>query len=341
VNPPAVQELRGARRRFLLEHRLATPWPQANRETFMFTSTFRRNALRTTALAVALLAAACAPAKREEAQVLTQTQSVAFTRDMKTDFTNGIWGTQTMTPPADLLLTKQSNLIGNRVTDSSGTPWGTVAFMMVEANQQQRPMYAVVAADGVADTYIAVPMSAIRASGGGLQVDTPVAQLNRVPKYTFAGLQARHAVASNSPPLTATPIITPAPVAIVPSGTMVAAPMVVAPAPMVVSPAPVAVMPAPESVNLSTRSDLVGRAFVDSYGNQLGTVNYVAVMPGTADARYVVVSGPMFGAGNQIFVPASQIHMSGGRVMADVPTSTLAQSQRFQTGEMQRFVVVN
>ncbi|MGE0271669.1 MAG: PRC-barrel domain-containing protein, partial [Alphaproteobacteria bacterium] len=217
----------------------------------------------------------------------------------------------------------------------------TVAFMMVEANQQQRPMYAVVAADGVADTYIAVPMSAIRASGGGLQVDTPVAQLNRVPKYTFAGLQARHAVAANSPPLVApvittvaTPIITPAPVAIVPSGTVVAAPMIVAPA-------PVAVMPAPESVNLSTRSDLVGRAFVDGYGNQLGTVNYVAVMPGTADARYVVVSGPTFGAGNQIFVPASQVHMSGGRVMSDVPTATLVQSQRFQAAEMQRFVVLN
>jgi hypothetical protein len=321
----------------------------------MFNSTFRRNALRTTALAAVLLAAACAPAKKEEAQTLTHTQSVAFTRDMKMDFANGIWGTQTMTPPADLLLTKQSNLIGNRISDSAGTQFGTVAFMMVEANQQQRPMYAVVAADGVADTYIAVPMSAIRTSGGGLQVDTPVAQLNRVPKYTFSGLRARHAVASNSPPLAApvvatvaTPLITPAPVTVVPSGTVVAAPMVVAPAPMVVAPAPVAVapapvmvMPAPESVNLTTRSDLVGRAFVDGYGNQLGTVNYVAVMPGTADARYVVVSGPTFGAGNQIFVPASQVHMSGGRVMADVPTATLVQSQRFQAGEMQRFVVLN
>lgn len=307
----------------------------------MFNPTFRKHVLRTTALAVVLFAAACAPAKREEAQVLTQTQSVAFTRDMKTDFTNGIWGTQTMTPSSDLLLTKNSNLIGSRVSDSNGVFWGTVAFMMVEANQQQRPMYAVVAADGVSDTYIAVPMSAVRMAGGGVQVDTTVADLNRVPKYTFAGLQRRHAVASNSAPLVApvvatvaTPIITPAPVAIVPSGTMVAAPMIVAPA-------PVAVMPAPESVNLSTRSDLVGRAFVDGYGNQLGTVNYVAVMPGTADARYVVVSGPMFGAGNQIFVPASQVHMSGGRVMADVPTATLVQSQRFQAAEMQRFVVLN
>lgn len=307
----------------------------------MFDSAFRRNALRTTAMAAVLVAAACAPAQKEQAQTLTHTQSVAFTRDMKVDFENGIWGTQTMTPPADLLLTKQSNLIGNRVADSSGTPWGTVAFMMVEANPQQRPMYAVVAADGVADTYIAVPMSAIRASGGGLQVDTPVAQLNRVPKYTFAGLQARHAVASNSPPLVApviamapAPIITPAPVMVVPSGTVVAAPMIVAPV-------PAAVVPAPESVNLSMRSDLVGRAFVDSAGNQLGTVNYVAVMPGTADARYVVVSGPVFGAGNQVFVPASQIHMSGGRVMADVPTATLVQAQRFQATDMQRFVVLN
>lgn len=307
----------------------------------MFNPRFRKHVLRTTALAVVLFAAACAPAKREEAQVLTRTQSVAFTRDMKTDFTNGIWGTQTMTPSSDLLLTKNSNLIGSRVSDSNGVSWGTVAFMMVEANQQQRPMYAVVAADGVSDTYIAVPMSAVRMAGGGVQVDTTVADLNRVPKYTFAGLQRRHAVASNSAPLVApvvatvaTPIITPAPVAIVPSGTVVAAPMIVAPA-------PVAVMPAPESVNLSTRSDLVGRAFVDGYGNQLGTVNYVAVMPGTADARYVVVSGPMFGAGNQIFVPASQVHMSGGRVMADVPTATLVQSQRFQAAEMQRFVVLN
>ena len=313
----------------------------------MFNPTFRKHALRTTALAVVLFAAACAPAKREEAQVLTQTQSVAFTRDMKTDFTNGIWGTQTMTPPADLLLTKQSNLIGNRISDSSGTQFGTVAFMMVEANQQQRPMYAVVAADGVADTYIAVPMSAIRTSGGGLQVDTPVAQMNRVPKYTLSGLQARHAVASNSPPLVApapvmvsAPYFTPAQVVVVPGGAVVTtAPMVMAPA--VVAAAPVSVMPAPESVNLTTRSDLVGRAFVDGYGNQLGTVNYVAVMPGTADARYVVVSGPSFGAGNQIFVPASQVHMSGGRVMANVPTATLVQSQRFQAVEMQRFVVLN
>jgi len=316
----------------------------------MFNSTFRRNASRTTALAVVLLAAACAQGPRQnmgaggQAETLTQTQSVAFTRDMKVDFQNGIWGTQTMTPPADLLLTKQSNLIGSRISDSGGMPWGTVAFMMVEANQQQRPMYAVVAADGVVDTYIAVPMSAIRTSGGGLQVDTPVAQLNRVPKYTLAGLQTRHAVASNSPPLIAlapmvvsTQYFTPATtMTVVPGGAVVAA------APMMVMPAPVAtVMPAPESVNLSTRSDLVGRAFVDSAGNQLGTVNYVAVMPGTADARYVVVSGPIFGAGNQVFVPASQIHMSGGRVMADVPTATLVQSQRFQTTDMQRFVVLN
>ncbi len=49
----------------------------------------------------------------------------------------------------------------------------------------------------------------------------------------------------------------------------------------------------------------------------------------------------MFGAGNQIFVPASQVHMSGGRVMANVPPANLAQSQRFQAAEMQRFVVVN
>lgn len=308
----------------------------------MFNSTFRRNALRTTALAAVLLAAACAPAQKEQAQTLTQTQSVAFTRDMKLDFQNGIWGTQTMTPPADLLLTKQSNLIGNRISDSSGTQFGTVAFMMVEANQQQRPMYAVVAADGVADTYIAVPMSAIRASGGGLQVDTPVADLNRVPKYTFAGLQTRHAVASNSPPLVATaPVMvstqyfTPAIMTGVPGG------MAVVGSPMMVSAPTAVVMPAPETVNLSTRSDLVGRAFVDAAGNQLGTVNYVAVMPGTADARYIVVSGPVFGAGNQVFVPASQIHMSGGRVMADVPTATLVQSQRFQTTDMQRFVVLN
>jgi len=315
----------------------------------MFNSSFRKHALRTTALAVVLFAAACAPAKREEAQVLTQTQSVAFTRDMKVDYANGIWGTQTMTPSSDLLLTKNSNLIGSRVSDRNGVSWGTVAFMMVEANQQQRPMYAVVAADGVSDTYIAVPMSAIRTAGGGVQVDTTVADMNRVPKYTFAGLQRRHAVASNSAPLVApvvatvaTPLITAAPgtVAVVPGAGVVAAPMVTTP--MVVAAAPAAtVMPAPESVNLSTRSDLVGRAFVDGYGNQIGTVNYVAVMPGTADARYVVVSGPMFGAGNQIFVPASQVHMSGGRVMADVPTATLAQSQRFQAGEMQRFVVLN
>ncbi|MCX7355215.1 MAG: PRC-barrel domain-containing protein [Alphaproteobacteria bacterium] len=110
------------------------------------------------------------------------------------------------------------------------------------------------------------------------------------------------------------PYFTPAQVVVVPGGAVVTtAPMVMAPA--VVAAAPVSVMPAPESVNLTTRSDLVGRAFVDGYGNQLGTVNYVAVMPGTADARYVVVSGPSFGAGNQIFVPASQVHMSGGRVM--------------------------
>lgn len=315
----------------------------------MLNSTFRKYALRTTALAVVLFATACAPAKREEAQVLTQTQSVAFTRDMKIDYANGIWGTQTMTPSADLLLTKNSNLIGSRVSDSNGVSWGTVVFMMVEANQQQRPMYAVVAADGVSDTYIAVPMSAVRVAGGGVQVDTTVADLNRVPKYTLAGLQRRHAVASNSPPLVApavataaTPLITAAPgtVAVIPGAGVVAAPVVMAP--VVVAPAPAtAVTPAPQNVNLSTRSDLVGRAFVDSYGNQLGTVNYVAVMPGTVDARYVVVSGPMFGAGNQVFVPASQVHMSGGRVMADVPTATLAQSQRFQAAEMQRFAVVN
>ena len=307
----------------------------------MINSNCRRNILRTTALAVLLFAAACAPAKRDEAQTLTHTQSVAFTRDMKVDFTNGIWGTQTMTPSSDLLLTKNSNLIGTRVSDSNGVTFGTVAFMMVEANKQQRPMYAVVAADGVADTYIAVPMSGVRTAGGGMQVDTTVAELNRVPKYTLAGLQTRHAVASNSPPLVApvvatvaTPIITPAPVAVGPSGTVVTAPRVIVPT-------SAAVMPAPESVNLSTRSDLVGRAFVDAYGNQLGTVNYVAVLPGTADARYVVVSGPTFGAGNQIFVPASQVHMSGGRVMADVPTTTLVQSQRFQAVDMQRFVVLN
>lgn len=331
----------------------------------MSTSSLRRNALRTTALAAVLLAAACSQGPRQnmaagsQGENLTQTQSVAFTRDMKIDFTNGIWGTQTMTPSADLLLTKNSGLIGSRVSDANAVPWGTVAFMLVEATPQQRPMYAVVAADGVADTYVAVPMSAVRTAGGGLQVDTTIADLNRVPKYTFAGLQTRHAVASNSPPLVApvitavaTPLITPAPmIAVVPGGTaVVAQPMVVAPAPTVVAqpvmvtPAPAVVAPImanPETVHLSTRSDLVGRAFVDSMGNPLGTVNYVAVMPGTTDARYVVVSGPTFGAGNQIFVPVSQIHMSGGRVMADVPTATLMQSQRFSYSEMQRFAVAN
>jgi len=124
---------------------------------------------------------------------------------------------------------------------------------------------------------------------------------------------------------------------VAPAPAVVAQPLVVTAAPAVVAP----IMANPETVHLSTRSDLVGRAFVDSMGNPLGTVNYVAVMPGTTDARYVVVSGPPFGAGNQVFVPISQIHMSGGRVMADVPTATLMQSQRFSYSEMQRFAVAN
>jgi sporulation protein YlmC with PRC-barrel domain len=103
----------------------------------------------------------------------------------------------------------------------------------------------------------------------------------------------------------------------------------------------VAGTPMTEAVNLSARSDLIGRPVINSTGHQLGNVEYVAVVPSTNEVRYVVVGGDVFGAGNRIFVPIYQTHLAGGRVVLDAPDATLMQAQRFQRSELQQFYIVN
>jgi sporulation protein YlmC with PRC-barrel domain len=275
---------------------------------------------------------------RDTTTPITYTQSVAFTPDMRPlNVQTGVWGTQPIAASTDLVLLREGELIGRRVTDRAGASVGTVEYLLVES-PNPRALYAVVAPDRAVDSYVIVPLSATRLSAGGLQVDASATEISRVPRYTMAGLQQRHAVASLSPSGTVVArrvtVVQP-PATVVPGATVVTPPVVAAPPVAYVAPPPA------EQVYLTTQSDLVGRTVVDQTGQPVGTVDYVAVAPGTNVARYLVVGGGVFGTGNHVFVPVTQTQFAGGRVVTSVPTMTLMQAQRFPAPELQRLYVIN
>jgi sporulation protein YlmC with PRC-barrel domain len=195
----------------------------------------------------------------------------------------------------------------------------------------------------LADTYVAIPLAAMVITDKVVQVDSPIGEINTAPKFTLAGLQQRYAaVTIGTPIVIAAPIqpmtvVTPA----AESTTVVAVPSatVVAPVASPTVATPVAVPP--EAVYLNRQHEMVGRSVVDTTGAQIGTVDYVAVSPTSGAARYVVVSGPLFGPDYGIFVPYSQARLQSGRVVVDTPMATLMQAQRFRRADLAQFYTIN
>jgi PRC-barrel domain len=294
----------------------------------------------------ALLVAACGPdTRRTMEQGSTDTSRASSSQAVSQEIrpihfrsislTNGTWASQSLIPSSHLVMARQGSLMGRPVQDLNNVLFGTAEYLLIERDTATA-RYLVASANGLPDTYIAVPLSAMVITDKAIQVDSPVSEINAVPKYTFAGLQQRYAAVTLSTPVVlAPPFERVAPVTVVSNA---AGPFAVVPAPGITVASPMA---APESVYLSHRHELVGRGVTDAIGSPIGQVDYVAISPASNEARYIVISGPVFGAGHNIFVPASQARLVGGRVVIDTPMATLMQTQRFRNNDLAQFHTVN
>jgi hypothetical protein len=96
-------------------------------------------------------------------------------------------------------------------------------------------------------------------------------------------------------------------------------------------PAAVPSVPPPsEPMQLVRRGNVVGYQVVDSYGQPMGIVDSVAAVPPSGEVRYLIVSGPSFGPGNFIAVPASEGQAQGSRVIVTGSAQGWLQTRRYR-----------
>lgn len=255
-------------------------------------------------LIAVLSLAACVPP--DDGLVRTDTTpSVAFQGNRPIDYDRGVWGTQPMTPPVGLVLVRQGNLIGRPVEDANGNTIGRIEYLLIEpATAEAR--YAVAASNRFTD-YVAIPLSAGRASPDALVVDASERTLVLAPKFTLAELDRRYPRSSVIP---------------------------AAPLPPVASAAPLP--PVAEPLQLVRRGSVVGYPVVDSAGHPVGTVEAVAAVPATGDVRYAVIAGPSIGFGQYIVVPAATTSASAGRVVLIGPPTQWTTAPRYRGDQVQQ-----
>ena len=320
----------------------------------------------------ALMASASVPALAAEAVITNTTPSVAFQPGItQIDFNRGIWGTQSINPPNGLVMVKQGDLINRQVYDSSNTAYGTIDYLLVEPTTGNA-RYAVVSSSNQlgAGAYIAVPLSAMELNGFYPVIGLPARSIGMVPRHNYTELSRNYPVTTLAlpvvwtiPPVSSTVVTTtttssptmttsnvptvtttyPGVTTVYPAGTQVyqngtvasgsSTTTVVTTTPMA---APLATIMPVESLQLAQRGELVGRVVTDSSGAQIGAVEYVAVAPPSGEVRYLIVSGNSFGSGNYIAVPYGNSHLVNGRIMVDVPMSTLTSAPRYQRPEVQQ-----
>ncbi len=91
-----------------------------------------------------------------------------------------------------------------------------------------------------------------------------------------------------------------------------------------------------EQLQLVHRGSVVGYLVFDSFGQPVGMVDTVAARPGTGEVRYAIVSGPSFGQGYFIAVPAANAQTTDGRVVITGSLANWDQAPRYHGEQVQQ-----
>lgn len=252
---------------------------------------------------------------------IVRTDAVPFQANAKLDMAGGTWGNQPLTPPLGLASVTNSDLIGRNIADSSGTNVLTIEKLLVEpATGNAR--YAVTSMNHFSDKVV-IPFSAMQISPMQIRVDASKETLANMPKFASSELDR------NYPATTLTQVV------IVPS-TSLYAPVVgqttpLPPVPVMASTVTTTTVPVGvEPLQLARRGSVVGQPVYDSLGQSVGVVSAVAAAPSNGEVRYVLVSGPSFGAGNDIAIPAASASAASGRVVLSAPLAQWQQAPRYR-----------
>lgn len=248
----------------------------------------------------------------------TANQSVAYVpRSTTADMNRGIWGAQPITPPAGLSMVEQGDFIGKTVYDGSGTSFGTVRRVLVDpANGLVH--YFVISTPEIGGAYYTVPASALETSN--MKIGMSAYDIRLIQAYSMGELERRYPLTSLNVPVLV------GPVAMVPVTTTVTQ----APAPM--STSTTVVMTAP--YRMTQGGDWVGRAVTDPTGDLIGVVDYLLTDPGTGSVRQAAVSGGPIGRGNYVLIPAANLRLTSGRLVADQSVPALLNGPRLQQAEL-------
>jgi sporulation protein YlmC with PRC-barrel domain len=222
------------------------------------------------------------------------------------DFNTGMWDGESIQPPAGLLTAFQGDLIGRRVDNSTGPTPLTVVATIVEPSTAH-PRYVVLQGPNSSSDVI-VPVNALNVTPAVVTITATDYSLRTLPNYpSMQAVQAQY-------PRTVI--------------TAVAAP----PAPSLLPP----VMPAPGAgavpgpLQFAHVGSIVGMTVVDQSGTPVGQVSAVAVVPSTGEVRYAIVSGPDFGPGYYVAVPAAQAVSSAGQVVISGTLQQWLQAPRYR-----------
>lgn len=255
-------------------------------------------------LAVSLLAAACVPPAE-----------YGSVQNSQIDVDRGVWGNQPLVPPSGLVSTKQSDLIGRKVFGANNASFGAVDSVLVDPISG-KAQYASVYRNGYND-FVLIPITAMQISPSWITVDASDRQLSSMPHLTAVDMDARYSARTAAAPMPATTL--PPAVSGVP--------------PIYGTPAP---LPPAEQLQISRRGSVVGWTVVDTYGQMVGSVDSVSIVPGTGEVRYAVVSGPSIGMGYYIVVPAASMQAVNGRVVLNPTLPNWNQSPRYTSDQVQQ-----
>jgi len=272
----------------------------------------------TLAIAASLLAAACTYPQSSGPVHTDTTPSVAFQPgENKLDLAHGTWGTQPITPPSGLVTVRDTNLIGRTVEAAGGTPFLTVKDLLVEPTTGDA-RYAVTTANAFGD-YLVVPLSVMQITPTAVRVDATAETLKRMPRFTAAELESRY-------PRTAlrSAVVLPPP-----------AEFATAIPPLTPSPLP-AVQPAGRPLELVRSGSVVRYPVIDSDGRSVGVVEAVSAEPATGEVRYAIISGPRFGRGYYIAVPAGNMRLAGSQVVLNAPLAAWLQEPRYRDDQLEQ-----
>ncbi len=223
------------------------------------------------------------------------------------DFNRGVWGSQAINPPANLVRINRGDLIGRQVDAGSSSPL-VVNYVLADPASGQ-PQYVAASGKGPG-SYVVLPITALHIAQDRITVETTPRTLAQLPHMTASELEQRY-------PQTA-----------------VLVPIVPGAAPLASTLPPVAIPPAPQQLVLLRHGSVVGLPAVDHLGQPIGQVDAVATAPTTGEVRYAVISGPAFGLGNYIAVPSSNAQLSGGRVVVGTTLSSLTQMPRYRSEDL-------